>query len=103
MKELLFYVAGAAQRKRLLFLRAAATAAIPIGIAHMRHPRDQRRETPLLLRLRAGQRKRAYRPSVECAEEGDHLLPLGMIAGNLQRALDCLGARVPVVEAVRAG
>src|SRR5271157_4813616 len=99
MKELLFYVAGAAQRKRLFFPRTAATTAIRIGIAHMGHSRYQRREKPLLLGLRAGHRKRAHRPYVECAEEGDHLLPLGMVAGDLQRALDCLGARIPVVEA----
>ena len=38
---------------------------------------------------------------MEGAEEGDHVLPAGVVAGQLQRALDGFGAGVAVVEAMR--
>ena len=69
----------------------------------MGHARNQRRETALLLRLGRGQRERAHGASVERAEEGDHVLPLGVIARQLQRALDRFGAGVAVVNAMRPG
>ena len=56
-----------------------------------------------MLRLGAGQRERAHGAPMEGAEEGDHLLPFGVIAGQLQRALDGLGPGVAKEKAVRAG
>ena len=67
----------------------------------MGHARNQRREPALLLRLRRRQRQRAHGASVEGAEERDHLLPLSVVARQLQRSLDRLGARVAVVNLVR--
>ena len=69
----------------------------------MRHAGNQRREAALLLRLRAGERERAHGAAVEGAQERDHLLAAGMIAGQLEGALDGLGPGVAVEELVRAG
>jgi hypothetical protein len=40
---------------------------------------------------------------MKCAVEGDHLLTAGVIAGQLEGALDGLGTGVAVEDAVRAG
>ena len=40
---------------------------------------------------------------MERAVEGDDVLPLGVIAGELERGLDGLGTGVAVVDAMRAG
>ena len=101
LKQFVFDIARAAERKFLGVLRTARTAPIHIGIAHVRNSRHQRRETALLLRLRGRQRERAHGASVESAKERDHLLPLGVIARQLQSALDSFGARVSVINLVR--
>jgi hypothetical protein len=69
----------------------------------MGHAGHQRSEAPPLLRLRRGQRECAHGASVKSAEEGDNVLPSGVIARDLQRALDRLRAGVAVIEPVRAG
>ena len=51
----------------------------------------------------AGQRERAHGASVEGAEEGDHVLALGVIAGQLERGFNRFGAGVAVVNPVRPG
>ena len=40
---------------------------------------------------------------MEAADETDDVLPAGVVAGELEGALDCFGAGVAVVELVRAG
>ena len=50
----------------------------------------------------AGQRERAHGASVEGAEECDHVLPLGVIAGQLERGFHRFGAGVAVVNLVRS-
>jgi hypothetical protein len=67
------------------------------------HAGHERGKAPALLRLGRGERQRAHSASVERAEERDDVLPLGVIAGKLQRALDGFGAGVAVVNAVRSG
>ena len=67
----------------------------------MRHARNQRRKPAPLLRLRRGQRQRAHGASVKRAEERDDVLTLGVIARQLQRALNRLRAGVAVVNLVR--
>ena len=69
----------------------------------MRHARNQRRKAALLLRLGAGERERAHGAAVECAQERDDVLAAGVVAGQLERALDGLGAGVAVEELVRPG
>ena len=64
---------------------------------------NQRRETAALLGLRGGEGKSAHGASVKCAEEGDDILSLGVIPGELQGALDGLGAGVSVVDLVGPG
>ena len=44
--------------------------------------------------LAGGERQAAERPAVERAEEGDHVRPAGVVAGQLERGLDGLGAGV---------
>ena len=68
----------------------------------MRHARDQRRESPPLLRLRRGERERAHGASVEGAVERDHVLALGVVARQLERGFHRFGAGVAVVDPVRA-
>ena len=51
----------------------------------------------------AGQRERAHGASVERAEEGNHVLPLGVIAGQLERGFHRFRAGVAVVNPVRSG
>ena len=103
LEELLFDVAGATEREGFFFLRAAATAAIGIGIANVRDAGDKGSEAALLLGLRAGERERAHGAAVEGAEEADDVLAAGVVAGELHGALDGFGAGVAVVEPVRAG
>ena len=103
LEELLFDVAGAAEGEGFFFLRAAGTAAIGVGVADVGDAGDERGEAAPLLRLGGGERKRAHGAAVESAEEGDDVLAAGVIAGELEGALDGLGAGVAVVEAVRAG
>ena len=103
LEELVFNVAGAAEGELLSILRPTRATAIDIGIADVRHARHERRETALLLRLGGGQRERAHGASVEGAQKGDHLLALGVIARQFQRALDRLRAGVAVVDLVRPG
>src|SRR6202021_1667372 len=86
LEQLFLDVTGATQRKLLLFLRASTTAAIGVGIAHVRDSRNQRGKTPSLLWFGGGERKRPHGAPVECTEEGDDVLPSGVIAGKLQRA-----------------
>ena len=67
----------------------------------MRDPRHQGCEAPLLLRLRGGEREGSHGAAVEGAEEGDDVLAAGVVASQLQRALDGFCAGVAVVEAMR--
>jgi hypothetical protein len=67
------------------------------------HAGNERRETAALLRLGRGQRERAHGASVESAVEGDDVLALGVIARQLQRSFNGLGAGVAVVDLVRPG
>ena len=76
----------------------AGGPAIEVGIADVDDSGHQRREAAALLRLGAGERKRAHGASVEGAVEGDDVLALGVIARELERGLDGLGAGVAVVE-----
>ena len=101
LEQLLFDVARTAQGERLALLRTAHTTAIHVRIAHVRHTRNQRTKAPLLLRLRGRQRYRSHRASVKRAQERDHVLPLGVVARQLERAFHGLGARVAVVNLVR--
>ena len=109
-EELFFNVAGAAEGEgvfKLLLaganLRAAGAAAVGVGVADVGDAGDQRGEAALLLGLGAGKRERAHGAAVEAAEEGDDVLASGVIAGDLEGALDGLGTGVAVVELVGAG
>lgn len=64
---------------------------------------DEGGEAALLLGLGAGDRERAHGAAVEGSEEADDVLAAGVVAGELEGALDRLGAGVAVVELVRAG
>src|ERR1700686_4471902 len=87
LEQLFFNEARAAQRKTVRILRACGPA-INIGITHMRHPWYERGKTPPLLGLGRGQRERSHGSSMKRAQECDYVLPLGVIARQLQRALD---------------
>ena len=67
----------------------------------MRHARNQRRESPPLLRLGRGERERAHGAPVEGAVERDHMLALGVVTRQLERGFHRLGAGVAVVDPVR--
>jgi hypothetical protein len=69
----------------------------------VRDPGNQRSKTPPLLRLGSGERKSAHGAPVEGSEEGDHVLPPGVVAGELQRALDGLRPGISIIEAMRSG
>ena len=69
----------------------------------MRHARHERRKAAPLLRFRGGQRQRAHGASVKRAEERNDVLALGVIAGQLEGALDRLRAGVAVVNFVGSG
>ena len=101
LEQLVFDEARAAERERFGILRAAFAAAIDIGIANVGHARNAGAEATLLLRLGGGQRERAHGASVERSEECDHVLPLGVIARQLQRDFNRLRAGVAVVDLVR--
>ena len=63
--------------------------------------RQQRAEAGALLDLRVRQAQGAHRAAVEAALEGDDPGPMGVIAGQLDRALHRLGARVGEEDAGR--
>ena len=69
----------------------------------MRDPRNQRGKTPPLLGLGSGERKSAHGAPVESSEEGDDVLPAGVIAGQLQRALDGFRSGISIIEAMGSG
>ena len=93
LEQLVFDEAGAAQSESFGILRAAFAAAIDVGIAHVSDARNAGAETALLLRLGSGQRERAHGAAVESAEERDHVLPLGVIARQLERGIPPLPCR----------
>src|SRR5579864_7783958 len=95
-EELLLDESCTPQRESLGFLRTANTPAIYIWITDVRHSRNQRRESPPLLRLRRRQRQRAHGASVKRTEERDDVLPLRVIPRQFQRTLDRFRARVAV-------
>ena len=73
---------------------------LPVGpavVVRERHAVDLGRKRPeaglVRVRLR-GQREAEQRPPVEAALEADHCRPAGVRAGELDRVLDRLGARV---------
>ena len=100
-EELVFDEAGATQRESFGILRSAFASAIHVGIANVGYAWKHGTETALLLRLGSSQRKRSHSASVERAVECDHVLPLGVIAGEFEGALDGLRSRVAVVDLVR--
>src|SRR3954454_19908155 len=61
-------------------VRIAIRKTVNIGILNVCYSRRRRPETAALLRFGCGQRERAHGATVERAEEGDHVLPLGVIA-----------------------
>ena len=69
----------------------------------MRDPGDQRSKTPPLLGLGSGERKSTHGAPMKAAKEGDHVLPAGMVPGQLQSALDGFRSGISVVKAVRSG
>jgi len=69
-------------------------AAIHIGIADVGHAGHERRESALLLRLRPVNESAPW-CAMESAEEGDHVLPLAVIARQLQSALDASAPEFP--------
>ena len=103
MEELFFNVAGAAEGEGFFRLGTAATTAVGIWIPHMGHARNQGRKAALLLRFGRGERERSHRPAMECAEEGDDLLALGVITGDFQGAFNGFCAGIAIVKAVRPG
>ena len=102
LKQFVFDVARATEREFVGILRTTRAAAIHIGIADVGHAGHERREAPLLLRLRRRQRERSHGAPMESAEEGDHVLPLAVIARQLQSALDGFRAGVSVIDLVRS-
>ena len=68
----------------------------------MRHARNQRRESPPLLRLGRSERERAHGASVEGAVKRDHVLAFGVVARQLERGFHRFGAGVAVIDPVRA-
>ena len=84
----------------LLRLGAGGTA-IEVWIGNVHNSRNQRRKAASLLRLGAGQRERAHGASVEGSVEGDDVLAPGMVARQLERRFDGLGAGVAVMHPVR--
>src|SRR6185437_14676216 len=102
LEDFFFNEARAAQSVCFV-IHAAGISAISVGIRNVGDAGNQRRKAATLLRLGSCERKRAHGAPVEGSEEGDDVLATGMVAGDLQRALNGLGSRVAVVEAVRAG
>src|SRR5215469_1177050 len=68
----------------------------------MGHARNQWCEPPPLLRLRRCERKRSHRASMKGAQERDHVLPLGVIARQLQRGFHRLSTRIAVIKLMGA-
>ena len=101
LEQFLFDKARAAQGKFFALLRSAPGPAIYIRIADVGNSRHQGRETPPLLRFGCGQRECTHRAPVKRAEERDDVLPLGVIARQLQGTLDRLRSRVSIVNTVR--
>src|SRR5579864_7863022 len=81
--------------------RVLLALAVDVGKKNVRHSRHQRREAAALLRLGRGQRQRSHGSPMEGAKKRDHLLPACVIARQLERALNRLRTRVPVVNAMR--
>ena len=102
LEQFLFYIARATQAECLFLLGSASASAVHVGISHVRDSRHEGAKTPLLLRLRSGQRQCAHGPSVECAEERNDLLASSVVSRHLQRALNRLGAGVSVEKPVRS-
>ncbi len=69
----------------------------------MGHARNEWGETALLLRLGGGERERAHCSSMKCTVERDYILPLGVIARQLEGALNRFRAGIAVINSVRAG
>ena len=103
LEELVFDEAGAAQRESFGILRPTFASAVYVRIANVRYSRNQRTESPFLLRLGSRERERSHGAPVERAIECNHVLPLGVIAGELEGALDGFRPRVAVVDFVRSG
>ena len=55
---------------------------------------EQRSEVGVVLRLRRGEADGAHRPSVEGAQERDHVRSAGVVPGELEAGLDRLGSGV---------
>ena len=65
-----------------------------VAVRRVIHAGQQRPEAPPVLRLARGQRQRPERPAVKAAAERDDARPPGVVARQLDRRLDRLGARV---------
>ena len=59
-------------------------------------------EPALLLRLGAGERESAHRSAMKRSEEGNYVMPFGVIPRKLQGTLDRLRAGVAVIQPVRS-
>ncbi len=71
-----------------------ALDAAGVAVGGVVHARQQRPEALAVLGLAGGQRQRAQRPPVKATAKGDQLSALGVVAGQLDRRLDRLRARV---------
>src|ERR1700733_2645222 len=88
LEQLVFNEAGTAQCEGFGILRTAFASAIHIGITNVRHAWNHWAEATLLLRLGGSKRKRAHGASVKRPKECDHVLPLGVIAGQFEGTLN---------------
>ena len=75
---------------------AAELAGRPEGVrvGHVGDLRHHRHEPRAVDRLAARERHRAEGPPVKRPPEGDHVLPAGLVPGELEGRLDGLGPRV---------
>src|SRR5262249_23463488 len=102
-EQFLFQKARAAQCEFIRLLLTTGASAIHIGIANMRNAGYERSEAAVLLRFGGSQRNRAHGAAMKSSKEGDDVLPLRMVTRQLERAFHGFGARIPIVNAMRAG
>ena len=76
-------------------------AAVAVGVGDVGYPRQKRRKAKAVNRLGGAQRHRAHRAPMERAEKGERSRATRHPAGELERRLDRLGARVGEKDARR--